>query len=231
MLSKKTIITKAKDQKVIRGIDPLRLRSKDIDRCVDIVVDVCKSHIVDRTAVEFNDPWLSRKTMKKKNIYREFSPIHRMDRITKHIISNFQNQFPIDIRHTINKGPEYTYFTSKKDRYESDWVCVPEPERFIESKYYYKILLHELSHAACSRTRLCLKFTETEEEVAVEAAALTICFISGYNLWENCIAYMNNWSYDKNDEKLSINTKRQWDTLKNKTKRIVRYLLMGKDRI
>lgn len=230
MLSKKLIFKQAQKMQTIRGIDPFTIRPQDLDKVTQIISDQCKFFIQQRVVKEFEYCWMSRKTMKKKHIVNKFSPIGKMEKVVNGIVTQLQDNFPMEIRHTINKGPEYTYYTSKKYRYNSDWVCVPEPDRFTESKYYYKTLLHELSHAACSRTRLCLKFNEEHEEVAVETCALIVCFLSGYNLWESCLGYMINWSYDKSGN-LSIGSKSQWDSIKKKTQRIVRYLIYGTDRL
>jgi hypothetical protein len=229
MLSKKIIWGRVRNKKSIRGIDPFQVRAKDLDTVVDVVIQECKTVVFNKSAPEFDPPWASRRTMRKHHIKRSFKPIPKLDRITQGVFNNLKESFHIELRHTINKGPEYTYFTSKKDNYRGDWVCVPEPDRFKESKYYYKTLLHELSHAACSRTRLCLKLKDDEEEVAVEASALIICFLSGYNLWQSCLGYMINWSYGsakrKKDHILYLNRQSQWDSIQSKTKRIVRYLL------
>jgi len=230
MLSKRLVQRQVANRKTLRKIDPLTLKPKDVNRVTDIIIDQCKSVVEERSAPEFDYCWLSNKTIKKRNIVSNFRPIGKLDRITDTIIDNLQLNFPIEIRHTINKGPEYIYYTSKKHRWRGDWICIPEPFRFKESKFYYKTLLHELSHAACSRTRLCLKFSEDEEEVSVEAASLIVCFLSGYNLWNSCLGYMIDWSYDKQGNP-SITRKSQWEGIKSKTKRIVRYLLYGTDRI
>jgi len=152
-----------------------------------------------------------------------------MKRITTEILQNLHNHCKIELRHTSNQGPAYKYYTSKEDAVSGDWVSVPEPDRFIASKYYYKTLLHELSHAACSKTRLDLQCGEDEEEIAVEASALTICFISGYNLWASCLGYITNWSIGAPGTKMSnvllVKDKSQWDSIQTKTDKIVRYLL------
>jgi hypothetical protein len=167
---------------------------------------------------------VSKPTSKKRKI--QFKPIPKLQNITNRIVDSLGESVKIDVRHTLSRGPYYTCYTSKKYSKNKDWVCIPEPERFVKSKYYYKTLLHELAHAACSRTRLCLKFSGEQEEIAVEASALTICFLSGYNLWTSCLGYMTNWSYDKKD-RLSIARKCQWDSMRNKTKKIVKHLLHG----
>jgi len=233
MLSKKIIWESVRNKKVIRNIDPFQVRTKDINNVIDAVIKECKDIVLERTAPSFEDPWTSRRTMRKNHIKRSFQPIPKLDRITTKIFQNLQNHFKIELRHTINKGPVYTYYTSKKNSFEGDWICVPEPDRFISPKYYYKTLLHELSHAACSRTRLCLKLKEDEEEIAVEASSLIICFLSGYNLWDSCLGYITNWSYGAEQSKrnhiLSVNKTSQWNAIRNKTKRIVRYLLNSTD--
>jgi len=234
MLSKRIIWNQVKGRKVMHGVDPTQTRPQDINRATDIIVDECRRVVVAKSYPTFDSTWSSRKTMLKNNVHRTFNHIPKMKKITNTIFSKLAENFTIELRHTTNKGPEYTYYTSKPDKFRGDWVCVPEPDRFFAPKYYYKTLLHELSHAACSRTRLCLRFTESEEEVAVESSALIICFLSGYNLWDNCLSYITNWSYGssklKQQNVLQLNTKYQWDSIKRKTKRIVRYLLYGTDR-
>jgi len=227
MVSSKRIKQLARDRKVLRGVDLFTLKFSKLDNLSSLIVDECRRSICDYNYPTYDHMWDTRRTMKKNGISRSFQPIPRLQKVTDTII---RENFNIEIRHAINRGPAYNYYTSKRNSHLGDWVCIPEPDRFTQPKYYYKVLLHELAHAACARTRLCLKFTESEEEIAVEMSSLIICFSTGYNMWDNCLSYMTNWSRDSNDN-LCIRTKRQWDVLQSKTRRIVRYLIYGTDRL
>jgi hypothetical protein len=229
MINLKEVERQCLKKQTLHGVNIFTLFPHQLNKVIDIVFEQCKHELQTHSDMNWQYPWLSIPTAKKRKVYHH-KPIPRLANVVNVILSNLSKTHQIDVRHTKSRGPYYTYFVAKKYRYKTDWICIPEPERFILAKDYYKTLLHEMSHAACSRTRLCLKFMKDEEEIGVEASALIICFLSGYNLWESCLGYMTNWSYDKN-KKLCLSTKAQWEGIKSKTKRIVRYLLYGTDRI
>ncbi len=228
MIYKDKLLKTISNHNSLRGVKPLTLSCEDIDLCVGGIIKNTKDVVLTKNANDFQNTWISRKMMNKQHINRHTKPIPRMKTVIDYIVNHMQ----LEIRHTVNTGPSYTYheYITKPN---PDWVCMPEIDRFSESKYYYKILLHEIAHAVCAKTRLDIKSNESEEEVIVELSSLIICFIAGLNVWDNSLAYIVNWSYGSanicEDHILCFQTPEQWYNIQSKTTRIVKYLLTSID--
>ena len=207
-----------------------------LDRICDISLDEIQSSVLRKEEPEWSEPWKSLRVLNETKARKRFKNIPRFERVIDRMVENLKRSHPIKVRFTRNVGAEYIFFTSKKDAKKyHDIVHVPHPCRFESNKTYYKTYVHELGHAACSRNRLCIKFScKDEEEVAVESCAVIVSFLLGINVWNDSIGYIQNRSYGtekKNDpDILYIRTKRQWKNVRNKTKRIIRYLLTGRER-
>lgn len=231
----KNIKSLASQHKVLRGVNPFTLNVETINKICDICIDEVQSSIVSKSGIDWNCSWKSQSILTKAELEQNYKPIPRLDRLIQTITENLQRSFPIKVSMTKKLGPEYVYFCSG-EKSNNDWVHVPHLNRFSSNKIYYKIFVHELGHAACSRNRLCLKFgMMDEEEVTVDSVAMILCFLMGINVWEDSIAYSQNRSYGekkkkKKDHILYVKTAKQWRTIKNKTKRIVKYFLSGREK-
>jgi antirestriction protein ArdC len=150
-------------------------------------------------------------------------------------IESVENTHPIKIVFTRRINPVYLYFCYRAtDTEVFDKIWFPVPSRYRSNKSYYNDLIHELSHAACSRNRLNLKFSQPyEEEISVESVALVMMLLFGFNTWKDDIRYIRRHSYKKSSHSkdLRMTSKKQWNDVKKKSKRILKYLLSGKMKI
>lgn len=226
-INKTQIKEKIEKMKVIRGFDPFLLKTNDINYIVDAMFDKIKFEVMSQNARQYEKTWMSYKTMvnEKKCV---FKPMKKIELSINNILKNLKKDLDIAVRHSFNKGPVYSWRTDNKNHFTKDWISIPKPSRFTNIKLYYKTLLHEMGHASCSRPRLCLKFRSLdEEEISVEANALIICFLLGLNVWDDCISYMTNWNVGSSQDTIVIKNNRDWKSVKQKVKRITRYMLIG----
>ena len=220
----KEVKQKAEKNQIVRGCDPFLCSGDSIDSVTDIIFEVSEPTVMSQEVKPYEKTWVSFRKV-KKNTYK---PMPKFDRAINVILSNLRKDLDISIRHTFNKGPEYTYYTGKEAIKLKDWICIPKPDRFENNKLYYKTILHELGHASCSRARLCMKYkTPDEEEMSVEYSALIISFLLGFNVWEDCLSYITNWNFNNYKESPVVKTCRDWKSLRQKTKRVVKYMLFG----
>jgi len=204
----------AKDKHVLRKTDIISLSEDQLDNISDILINQCKIEICTGYDRIYDYDWSKRKDM--WNVDRVFRPRPKLERIKQKIINNL-GEPTLDIRYTHSHSPEYKYHI---DQDKHDWVVLPYPERFHKLKFYYKTLFHELAHAAFTRCGIEFKHPE-EEEVIVEGSALVICFIAGYNLWDSCESYMNEWSNPR------FKDIKSWDNIIVQTKNVTQYLITG----
>jgi len=210
MLTNNIIQERVNKHQVIRNIDPCSLFQHDINNVIDIIIPECFQSIKSDKIKEHNYPWTSNGKL------NNFHNLPKFDKVIQHITNNFH--LPIEIRHVERINPSYKYYLTIPHDKNFDLIYMPIPTRFIESKYYYKIILHELAHAACDKARLNLQLTEQKEELTAELSALIVSFLTGYNVWYSCLSYVKNW-YDTD---LPI-----IDQINDSTKQIVKYFLLG----
>jgi len=214
------LITRVKKKSIVRGVDPFSVETYQLDSIVDAAVDSIQDIVIKRKAKEFWIPWGVEKI--------RFKPIPRLEKTITRISDRLNQIFPVSIVFTERVGPEYVYHSKSKG--EIDFVHVPKPSRFHINKYFYKTFLHELTHAALGKYRAKIEFNKPdEEEITVEITSLIISFLSGINVWDHSLAYIQNRAYGPPNTNyanvLGIKTNKQWSIINRRSKYILKYML------
>jgi len=225
-LNTKTINEVCLNKKIVRGIQPLHTSVTTLRQLIDACFAGIKYHTKKNKNKVYEETWKCNRVLNVRTAQKNFKKIPRYHKLIEQIVINLQNHHPLKIVYTTNIGPEYVY----SDSDAPDTIHIPYPHRFSKNKYFYKTFIHELAHAACSRRRLFVKFLSPDiEEVAVESVALIISFLLGVNVWEDSLEYITDRAYYH--QKPLIKNYRQWSLLHNKTKKMVLFLLTGRERL
>lgn len=164
--------------------------------------------------------WTSISTAKKKK-FKVNVRIEYVEQYLTELISRLTHTRPIHINYTYSGGANYKYTFIHKVK--SDWINVPCWKRFKDRKYYYKALLHELSHCMMERQGISQKLdSENDEEIVSELSSMIICLLLGINTWDESCRYIGDYMINNNG--LIIHEGRR-EYIKKYTYDLLRYVL------
>lgn len=125
----------------------------------------------------------------------------------------------INFTHSCGANYKYVYFGPNK----TDWINVPHIKRFIQKKYYYKTLLHEISHCMLERLTIAQQIDNSDdEEIVAELSAMIICLLLGLNTWDESFKYFRD--YIINSEGYITHEGRR-EYIKKSLNRLLQYVL------
>jgi Zn-dependent peptidase ImmA (M78 family) len=164
--------------------------------------------------------WKSSSTIKKRKLKtpkRTKSIDIHIDRLFK----SLEKTRPIKLNYTNSGGASYKYIYVNSDKV--DWINIPHWNRFTQRRYFYKTLLHEISHCIMDRTLLSQQIDNIDdEEITVEFAAMFLCIMLGINTWKESYRYIRD--YMINDDGFVVHEGRR-DYIRKSIIRVLEYAI------